>query len=290
MLGPLINRSLTTIRTELEFLRDSEVITDGLYEKLVDTLPKKYQAGSSPVDVDALGGDSLTKLMAAMNVNGHSAPSGPPPSDAPSGPPPDYKAPASSPLKPIGYCEALYDYAADKNGDLSFKEGEKIAIVEHLSEDWWKGYKKGDHPDKPGVFPSNYVKSINESEYSQAASYNRSAPVPVKTDSHSSNQSFAPSQHLNYGPPPSQQPYGAPGGYGQQMAPQQLYGGYAQYPPPLTNYYQQPPPQQIQEPQQQPQQEAHHGGHLKKFGSKLGNAAIFGAGATIGLDIVNSIF
>jgi LAS seventeen-binding protein 1/2 len=28
----------------------------------------------------------------------------------------------------------------------------------------------------------------------------------------------------------------------------------------------------------------------KKFGKKLGNAAIFGAGATIGSNIVNSIF
>jgi hypothetical protein len=30
--------------------------------------------------------------------------------------------------------------------------------------------------------------------------------------------------------------------------------------------------------------------HGKKFGKKLGNAAIFGAGATIGSNIVNSIF
>jgi hypothetical protein len=28
----------------------------------------------------------------------------------------------------------------------------------------------------------------------------------------------------------------------------------------------------------------------KKFGRKLGNAAIFGAGATLGADVVNSIF
>jgi len=28
----------------------------------------------------------------------------------------------------------------------------------------------------------------------------------------------------------------------------------------------------------------------KKFGKKLGNAAIFGAGATMGADLVNSIF
>jgi len=33
------------------------------------------------------------------------------------------------------------------------------------------------------------------------------------------------------------------------------------------------------------------GGEMgKKFGKKLGNAAIFGAGATIGGNIVNSIF
>lgn len=29
---------------------------------------------------------------------------------------------------------------------------------------------------------------------------------------------------------------------------------------------------------------------VKKFGSKLGNAAIFGAGATAGSDLVNSVF
>lgn len=47
---------------------------------------------------------------------------------------------------------------------------------------------------------------------------------------------------------------------------------------------------------QQPQQQdpAVGGGkgkmYAKKFGGKLGNAAIFGAGATMGADLVNSIF
>jgi LAS seventeen-binding protein 1/2 len=51
--------------------------------------------------------------------------------------------------------------------------------------------------------------------------------------------------------------------------------------------------QQVQQQQQQPQQ-PHEPGKVeqgaKKFGKKLGNAAIFGAGATIGSNIVNSIF
>jgi LAS seventeen-binding protein 1/2 len=44
----------------------------------------------------------------------------------------------------------------------------------------------------------------------------------------------------------------------------------------------------------QAQQQPHEPGKVeqgaKKFGKKLGNAAIFGAGATIGSNIVNSIF
>lgn len=61
------------------------------------------------------------------------------------------------------------------------------------------------------------------------------------------------------------------------------------FPPPSTEYYQQLPPQEQQQ-QQQPQQPQHQHRHLKKFGKQLKDAAIFGAGATIGSDIVNSIF
>lgn len=277
MSGPLINRSLTTVRTELEFLRDSEVITDALYDKIVGVLPHKYQKDAPPVDVDVLGGSTgasekpkpqdLSANFAAMKVT----------SDAPAGPPPDYQSAPRGPTKPLGYCKASYDYQSDQNGDLALKEGDKIAIVEHMSEDWWKGYKKGDHPDKPGLFPSNYVETISELEFNQDFSRPAGPPPPKKE---------------NYGDRGYDQPnYGAP------MQPQysnQSYGGYAQYPPPSTNYY---PPQQYQQaPQQVPQPAPEQGqppkehGHLRKFGGKLGNAAIFGAGATIGSDIVNSIF
>ncbi|GAV56320.1 hypothetical protein ZYGR_0BB00970 [Zygosaccharomyces rouxii] len=70
-----------------------------------------------------------------------------------------------------------------------------------------------------------------------------------------------------------------------------------------------PPPEQAQpqsqqeggqQPQEQPQQQGqpmvvqqdqpkHHHHGLGKFGSKLGNAAIFGVGATLGNDLVDSI-
>ncbi|KAG7663083.1 PIN3 [[Candida] subhashii] len=268
MSGALINRSLTTIRTELEFLRDSEVITEALFNRLDSALPQRYQKDSKPWDVDVL----------------NSASSGvPTPSPVPQAPPaevnkvadslakttispPAYTPPPQPQVrKPVGYCVALYDFPAQQAEDLNLIKDDKIAIIEHLSEDWWKGYKNGTDPEKAGVFPSNYVRSISEQEfsssYSEKASYN------------------APQYNT---PPPQQQ--------------QPSYGGYAQFPPPSTNYYpppqqyQPPPPQQVQEVQPQEQQNNRVEEGAKKFGKKLGNAAIFGAGATIGSNIVNSIF
>lgn len=105
---------------------------------------------------------------------------------------------------------------------------------------------------RTGMFPSNYVKPTFDA---------RPAPSPAPS------YSQMPPQQMQM-----------------QMPSQQYNNGYPVYPNNGTPF-----PPQGQDVQQQPQQQ-HHGGHLKKFGSKLGNAAIFGAGATIGSDIVNSIF
>jgi len=57
-------------------------------------------------------------------------------------------------------CKAMYDYDAEYGGDLSFKEGDKIIIIEQKG-DWWKGmHEDKTKPQKPGLFPSNYVEII----------------------------------------------------------------------------------------------------------------------------------
>lgn len=74
---------------------------------------------------------------------------------------------------------------------------------------------------------------------------------------------------------------------------QPAQGGYPGAPAPANPYNAPVPPQAVAEqPQQSNNQEggSKMGEHGKKFGKKLGNAAIFGAGATIGSNIVNSIF
>ncbi|KAG5419258.1 PIN3 [Candida metapsilosis] len=288
MSAALVNRSLTTVRTELEFLRDSEVITDALYSKLVEALPQKYKKDEKPWDVDVLQSgpvsekatyappseppvpayDEKSSKMVEEFANTHISPPEHPPAPRRDAAP-----------KPVGYCTASFDYAAQEPDDLNLSKGDKLAVVEHLSEDWWKGYKAGSSPEKAGVFPSNYVTVISESEFN--ASENSLAaprPAPSPQDSYSS-----------HGPPSYNQP---------PLSNQPSYGGYAQYPPPSTGYY--PPPQQYQQPPpqqvvvgapEQQQQQQHHSGHesVKKYGSRFGEAALFGAGASVGANIVNSI-
>lgn len=279
MSAALINRSLTTVKTELEFLKDSNVITDALYDRLVSSIPTKYDQNGSAWDVDRLGNnsasDQLSSDLSKVTIHAPEEEASPPPRPAPKLDP-----------KPLGYCRSLYDYQAQEDDDLSLRKDDKIAVLEHLSEDWWKGYHINQGPQDAGVFPSNYVTVISQQEFDLQRS---SAPLPEKKSNENekatyNNDSYAPA-------PPQYSP-------NQYMSPQQMqpplqqqpsYGGYAQYPPPSANYY--PPPMQQQVPQEQPvQQQGGSHPHMKKFGSKLGNAAIFGAGATIGSDIVNSIF
>lgn len=210
MSASLINRSLTTVRTELEFLRESNVISEETYNQINRSLPEKYQPNESKESVVSKGAE---------------------------------------------FVEALYRFDPQQDGDLALNPGDKVEVLEKPSNEWFKGRCNG----RVGMFPSNYVK-------------------PAFSGSEASRPSVPPP------PQYEQQPV-------QRIDTQQSGGSYQQpmpYPPASTGYYQQQPlPQQVQ--QQQPQQ--HHGSsQLRKFGSKLGNAAIFGAGATMGSDLVNSIF
>ncbi|KAF8272337.1 hypothetical protein EI94DRAFT_1769863 [Lactarius quietus] len=79
--------------------------------------------------------------------------SGKPPSPVPSAAtaPPPY----SPPFTPVNYVVALYDFAAQAEGDLDFKVGDRIEVIERSdsAEDWWTGRLDG----RTGVFPGNYV-------------------------------------------------------------------------------------------------------------------------------------
>ncbi|CBQ71967.1 related to RVS167-BAR adaptor protein [Sporisorium reilianum SRZ2] len=71
-------------------------------------------------------------------------------------PPPPPTKPKPGAVAAKTYVVALYDYAATADGDLSFKAGDRIEVVERTAstDDWWTGVVGGHR----GVFPGNYVR------------------------------------------------------------------------------------------------------------------------------------
>jgi len=58
----------------------------------------------------------------------------------------------------IAKVKALFDYTAQDDTELTFKEGDKVGVVNKEHPHWWEGELNG----KTGLFPSNYVEIIDE--------------------------------------------------------------------------------------------------------------------------------
>ncbi|KAF2812578.1 SH3-domain-containing protein [Mytilinidion resinicola] len=233
----MAKRSLRTIQTELEFLVDSNVITNEQFTTIVNQLPlENTRTQSAATPVNAMAALAIQQPPQQQQTQhephhqdekkqkiGYYADNNPPPPAYPSAPP----APAI-----LTTATALYQYNAQDAGDLALMPNDSIAVTEYMNAEWWKG--KNERTGHEGIFPSSYVKAVE----SKGAAYNAVQP-------------YQQTQPSNYGNMPldvSQGAGGQPGtpGKGQEMG--------------------------------------------KKFGKKLGNAAVFGAGATIGSKIVDSIF
>jgi len=237
----MTKRSLMTVRAELEFLADSNVITSQQLSTILSQLPADSASGQrAPIPTPS---PAPVAAMSNLNVNGNGNSNGygnekqngwnnekqnsyydEPQTTAP---PPAYPvAPAPPSAPPLTYATALYAYDAADAGDLSLQTNDRVAVTEYMNAEWWKG--KNERTGQEGIFPRSYVK-VEEKAIS-------SAPQPT-----------------NYGNMPLDISNGA-----QSSA--------------------------------DPKQPGKGGEMGKKFGKKLGNAAVFGAGATIGSNIVNSIF
>lgn len=68
------------------------------------------------------------------------------------------KKPPPPPPRPgpgAQYVTALYDFGGQSEGDLAFRERDRIRVVEKTdsTDDWWEGELRGVR----GSFPANYV-------------------------------------------------------------------------------------------------------------------------------------
>ncbi|KAK9320664.1 hypothetical protein V1517DRAFT_328666 [Lipomyces orientalis] len=68
-------------------------------------------------------------------------------------------APATAdPASSVNRVRALYDLTTTEPGELSFRRGDVIFVLESVYQDWWKGSLRG----QVGIFPLNYVTPIKE--------------------------------------------------------------------------------------------------------------------------------
>lgn len=74
---------------------------------------------------------------------------------------------AATPIQPVpsgttaatvSRVRALYDFVPTEPGELEFKRGDVIAVLESVYKDWWRGSLKG----KTGIFPLNYVEKLTD--------------------------------------------------------------------------------------------------------------------------------
>ncbi|KUI56062.1 Protein csh3 [Cytospora mali] len=262
------NRSLRTIKNELESLLEKG-ISDHSYESIHALLPSESPLSSAPTPSSTASRiaspPAPTANLAALtlNNNNNSNRNTPqPPSYAqttgtqpPALPTRNNPQPAAPPTKPIiAHARALYAYHAADSRDCSFERDDKIAVYEYMNADWWMG--RNERTGQEGIFPKTYVDVVPENN------------------------------NNNNG-------YGEKAGYAGYGAPvQPAYGGYPPPPAGQNPYNANVPPMAVAEQGGGAAEGKHGKGQEmgKKFGKKLGNAAIFGAGATIGSNLVNSIF
>lgn len=58
----------------------------------------------------------------------------------------------------VSRVRALFDFEPTEPGELEFKKGDVIAVLESVYKDWWRGSLKG----KTGIFPLNYVEKLTD--------------------------------------------------------------------------------------------------------------------------------
>ena len=58
----------------------------------------------------------------------------------------------------VSRVRALFDFQPSEAGELQFRKGDIIAVLESVYKDWWKGSLKG----QTGIFPLNYVEKLSD--------------------------------------------------------------------------------------------------------------------------------
>ncbi|PWY70991.1 hypothetical protein BO70DRAFT_365299 [Aspergillus heteromorphus CBS 117.55] len=71
-------------------------------------------------------------------------------------PPASQPVPSGTSAATVSRVRALFDFQPSESGELQFRKGDVIAVLESVYKDWWKGSLRG----QTGIFPLNYVEKL----------------------------------------------------------------------------------------------------------------------------------
>lgn len=250
---------------ELEHLLEKGIVDDAAFDSIMRTLPAEASlssAGTPATRQNTVASPAPShnpisppvNHMANLAINSNPAPSPGPPAYNATGPPSlpqrNNAPPPPPPSKPI-IAHAKALYKYAAADDRDLSfERDDQIAVFEYMNDDW-WMGKNQRTGAEGIFPKNYVQ-IDNSQNEKAGFYAPGQPTYAGT----------PQQGGYPAPPAGQNPYN-------------------------SNV----PPMAVAEGSGEQQSQGGKGSEMgKKFGKKLGNAAIFGAGATLGGNLVNSIF
>ncbi|KAF2259228.1 hypothetical protein CC78DRAFT_537259 [Lojkania enalia] len=66
--------------------------------------------------------------------------------------------PSGTTAATVSRVRALFDFQPSEPGELQFRKGDVIAVLESVYKDWWKGSLRG----HTGIFPLNYVEKLQD--------------------------------------------------------------------------------------------------------------------------------
>ncbi|KAF2755721.1 hypothetical protein EJ05DRAFT_503175 [Pseudovirgaria hyperparasitica] len=71
---------------------------------------------------------------------------------------PSQPVPSGTTAATVSRVRALFDFQPSEPGELQFRKGDVIAVLESVYKDWWKGSLRG----QSGIFPLNYVEKLQD--------------------------------------------------------------------------------------------------------------------------------
>ncbi|KAF1829513.1 hypothetical protein BDW02DRAFT_573896 [Decorospora gaudefroyi] len=155
------------------FARDPDLgIMSGAYMKLKSQNPN-LRAPSKPQktqisETDRQKEDEELQMALAMSIRESKGPaptaakSNTPQQDGSSSSgqpePSSQPVPSGTTAATVSRVRALFDFQPSEPGELQFRKGDIIAVLESVYKDWWKGSLRG----QTGIFPLNYVEKLQD--------------------------------------------------------------------------------------------------------------------------------